>query len=432
MRRSVTFSVVVNLLSGTFHDVRYRFTFVSRLSVPRSTRRSMAVAATGLLMDAAWKSVAGVTESGLPASFTPKPRAHAMRPPSITAMLTPGTLCCVIRSAKVQRAAGFPWISTGGRRPRNTRPIRAVSSGAAARTVAESVRGVSERALQPASAARAMMAENDLARITGILLTGMCVGSVYACVPAVPSFLVIPSRQAPALRSESDEGRDRDRPDRVPLLGGSTVHCRHPERRGHTDIESTPLTATMDLSRSHGSQQGAALMKQTTKYVGLDVHQATTVAVVGDDTGRVIARSVVPTEEAALLEFVRGMRGAVHVAFEEGTQAQWLYDLFVGRVARVIVANRRGEPRRGSKGDWHDAEWLMDRLRTGELRAVYHGSPHRATLKELGRAYRNVVEDATRVMSRLKALFRGRGIRTTGRGVYDPAQRAEWLAKLDG
>ena len=43
-------------------------------------------------------------------------------------------------------------------------------------------------------------------------------------------------------------------------------------------------------------------MKQTTKYVGLDVHQATTVAVVGDDTGRVIARSVVPTEATALLE----------------------------------------------------------------------------------------------------------------------------------
>ena len=60
-----------------------------------------------------------------------------------------------------------------------------------------------------------------------------------------------------------------------------------------TDIESTPLTATMQVSRPHGSQQGAALMKQTTKYVGLDVQQATTVAVVRNDTGRVIARSVV-------------------------------------------------------------------------------------------------------------------------------------------
>jgi hypothetical protein len=69
----------------------------------------------------------------------------------------------------------------------------------------------------------------------------------------------------------------------------------------------------MEVSRPHGSQEGAALMKQTTKYVGLDVHQATTVAAVGDDTRRVITRSVVPTEAPALLELVGGMRGAVHV-----------------------------------------------------------------------------------------------------------------------
>ena len=172
-------------------------------------------------------------------------------------------------------------------------------------------------------------------------------------------------------------------------------------------------------------------MKQTTKYVGLDVHQATTVAVVQAESGRVIARSVLPTEGPPLLEFFRGMRGAIHVALEEGTQAQWLYDLLVPRVAHVLVCDRRGEPRRGSKGDWADAEQLADRLRRGDLRAVYHGSPHRAVLKELARAYRNVVEDSTRVMSRLKALFRARGIKTTGRGVYDPAQRVEWLAKLD-
>jgi hypothetical protein len=78
-------------------------------------------------------------------------------------------------------------------------------------------------------------------------------------------------------------------------------------------------------------------MKQTTKYVGLDVHQATTVAVVQAESGRVIARSVLPTEAAPILEFFRGMRGAIHVALEEGTQAQWLYDLLVRRVAHVLV-----------------------------------------------------------------------------------------------
>jgi hypothetical protein len=69
-------------------------------------------------------------------------------------------------------------------------------------------------------------------------------------------------------------------------------------------------------------------MKRTAKYVGLDVHQATTVASVRDTSGRVIARTILPTEGAALVEFLRGIRGTVRVAFEEGTQA-----LAVGRVA---------------------------------------------------------------------------------------------------
>jgi hypothetical protein len=39
-----------------------------------------------------------------------------------------------------------------------------------------------------------------------------------------------------------------------------------------------------------------------------------------------------------------------------------------------------------------------------------------------------VVEDATRVMQRLKALSRARGIKTPGRAVYAAAQRAQWVA----
>jgi hypothetical protein len=54
-------------------------------------------------------------------------------------------------------------------------------------------------------------------------------------------------------------------------------------------------------------------MKRTTKYVALDVHQATTVASVREDNGRVIVRSVLPTDGWAITEFVRGTRGAVAV-----------------------------------------------------------------------------------------------------------------------
>ena len=100
------------------------------------------------------------------------------------------------------------------------------------------------------------------------------------------------------------------------------------------------------------------------------------------------------------------------------------------RVHRVLVCDRRGEKRQGNKGDQVDADQLSDRFRKGDLRAVYHGSGHQASLKELARTYENAVEDSTRTMLRLKALFRARAISTPGQEVYQPERRAEWLAKL--
>jgi transposase len=171
-------------------------------------------------------------------------------------------------------------------------------------------------------------------------------------------------------------------------------------------------------------------MKRTTKYVGLDVHQATTVASVREQSGRVIARTILPTEASALVEFFHGMRGQVHVAFEEGTQAQWLYDLLLPLVASVTVCDRRGERRRGNKGDERDADHLSRRLRLGDLRPVYHGRSDRRTLQELTRTYLNVTGDSTRVMQRIKSLFRARAIRVKGTRIYSPANREEWLGKL--
>jgi transposase len=171
------------------------------------------------------------------------------------------------------------------------------------------------------------------------------------------------------------------------------------------------------------------LRTRSTKYVGLDVHQATTVTSVREEGGRVIARTILPTEASAILEYFRGMRGTIHVALEEGTQAQWLHELLVPVVHRVVICNRRGSRPQGNKGDQHDADEVSDLLRCGRLRAVYHG-PAGGTLRELARTYQNLVDDATRVMLRLKAVFRARGIRTPGPGVYQADQRAAWLQQL--
>jgi hypothetical protein len=50
-------------------------------------------------------------------------------------------------------------------------------------------------------------------------------------------------------------------------------------------------------------------MRRTTKYVALDVHQATTVASVREASGRVIARSVLPTE-TSLVAYQEGVARA--------------------------------------------------------------------------------------------------------------------------
>ena len=186
----------------------------------------------------------------------------------------------------------------------------------------------------------------------------------------------------------------------------------------------------MELLKHQGPKQRAALMKRNTKYVGLDVHQATTVASVRGTSGRMIARSVLEAEARTISEFFSGMRGSVHVALEEGTQAQWLYDLLTPQVDRVVVCDRRGEKRSGNKGDRVDADELSHQLRLGALRPVYHGDRHHADLKELTRAYRSLVEDSTRVMLRLKALFPARAIRTRGAGMYQPGDRAQWIDRL--
>lgn len=171
-------------------------------------------------------------------------------------------------------------------------------------------------------------------------------------------------------------------------------------------------------------------MRLSTKYVALDVHQASTAVSVRDDSGRVIARSVLQTHGPSLVEFLGSMRGALHVAFEEGTQSQWLHDLVAPIADRVVVCDGRRVRREGNKGDRVDADRLSELLRLGGLRSVYHDSAHRSDLKELTRAYRSVVEDSTRVMLRIKALFRARAIRTPGNAVYQTEGREEWLALL--
>ena len=77
------------------------------------------------------------------------------------------------------------------------------------------------------------------------------------------------------------------------------------------------------------------------KYVAMDVHKASVVIGVRDSEGKMIGRAVVETKTQTLRDYVKGLSGTVHLTFEEGTQAAWLYDLLKPLVAECIVCDPR-------------------------------------------------------------------------------------------
>jgi transposase len=176
----------------------------------------------------------------------------------------------------------------------------------------------------------------------------------------------------------------------------------------------------------------ATQMSRDVKYIGMDVHKEAIVIAVLNDSGKLIMETIVETKASSLLQFIHGLRGELHVTWEEGTWAAWLYDLLLPQAEQVVVCNPRRNAllKEGSKSDKVDARKLADLLRSGMLRAVYHGENGLRTLRELGRSYQTISKDLTRVMNRLKALYRGWAIPCAGTQVYAARYREEWLNKI--
>jgi len=167
------------------------------------------------------------------------------------------------------------------------------------------------------------------------------------------------------------------------------------------------------------------------KYIGLDVHQATISMAVLDSTGKLVMESILETKAATIFSFLRDC-GTLSVTFEEGTWAAWLYDLLRPHVANLVVCNPRKNAllKEGNKSDRIDARKLAELLRGGYLKPVYHGENGVRMLRELARSYLTMVKDLTRVMSRLKAVYRSWAIPCAGRDVYYARHRAQWLGKI--
>src|ERR1700686_4864548 len=111
------------------------------------------------------------------------------------------------------------------------------------------------------------------------------------------------------------------------------------------------------------------------KYIGLDVHQATISVAVLDSAGKLVMEAILETKAETILQFIHGLRGSLHVTFEEGTCAAWLHDLLKPHVTQVLVCDPRKNAliKAGNKSDRIDARKLADLLYLNKLNPVYHG-----------------------------------------------------------
>jgi transposase len=78
----------------------------------------------------------------------------------------------------------------------------------------------------------------------------------------------------------------------------------------------------------------------STKYIGMDVHKESISIAVRNDAGKLVMECVIETKANAILDFIHGLRGELHITFEEGTWAAWLYDLQKPHITKLVVIGR--------------------------------------------------------------------------------------------
>ena len=131
------------------------------------------------------------------------------------------------------------------------------------------------------------------------------------------------------------------------------------------------------------------------KYIGMDVHKESISIAVMNGAGKIGMECVIETKASMILQFIDGLRGDVHVTFEEGTSAAWLYDLLKPHVTKLVVCDPRknASMREGNQSDKIDARRLAELLRLNHLSPVYHGEHGLRSLKELVRSYLTITKD---------------------------------------
>src|SRR3981189_3740498 len=154
----------------------------------------------------------------------------------------------------------------------------------------------------------------------------------------------------------------------------------------------------------------------STKYIGMDVHKESISIAVLNFAGKLVMECVIETKASTLLQFIHGLRGDLHLTFEEGTWAGWLYDLLKPHVTELVVCNPRKIAllKDGSKSDRIDAHKLADAFSMTQLTRAYHGEHGLRMLHECARGYWPATTTGDAARTGPQALYRSWAIPCAG------------------
>lgn len=132
----------------------------------------------------------------------------------------------------------------------------------------------------------------------------------------------------------------------------------------------------------------------------------------------------VPSDIGELKFYLRSLVGRKILVIEETTTAQWLYTELIGEVDRLVVCDpyRNRLLNEGPKTDPIDARKLVQLLRAGLLKEVYHGQGAFVELRRLVSGYEDMVCAGVRLQNQRHALLRACGKSGTGKerlGVWE-------------
>jgi transposase len=121
----------------------------------------------------------------------------------------------------------------------------------------------------------------------------------------------------------------------------------------------------------------------------------------------------VPSDLSEFQTYLKNLKGSKILAIEETTTSQWLYTELKDYVDEILICDpyRNKLLSEGPKNDKIDASKLVQLLKAGLMKAVYHSNDKFLYLRRLVSGYEDLIKAHVRVQNQRYALLRACGKR---------------------